>query len=49
MPQLLGNLDRATLRKLLKLVVSSLQGEDCREAVQHLRAGATCLRSSWVP
>ncbi|XP_006070128.2 COMM domain-containing protein 5 [Bubalus bubalis] len=40
MPQLLGDLDRATFRKLLKLVVSSLQGEDCREAVQHLRAGA---------
>ncbi|OWK04484.1 COMMD5 [Cervus elaphus hippelaphus] len=40
MPRLLGDLDRATFRKLLKLVVSSLQGEDCREAVRHLRAGA---------
>ncbi|KAM9626480.1 COMM domain-containing protein 5 isoform 1-T2 [Trichechus inunguis] len=38
MPQLLGELDRSTFRKLLKLVVSSLQGEDCREAVQHLGA-----------
>ncbi|XP_077022577.1 COMM domain-containing protein 5 isoform X2 [Tamandua tetradactyla] len=34
----LGELDRGTFRKLLKLVVSSLQGEDCREAVQHLGA-----------
>ncbi|XP_023443464.2 COMM domain-containing protein 5 [Dasypus novemcinctus] len=33
-----GELDRGTFRKLLKLVVSSLQGEDCREAVQHLGA-----------
>ncbi|XP_014942844.2 COMM domain-containing protein 5 [Lynx canadensis] len=40
MPRLLGDLDRGTFRKLLKLVVSSLQGEDCREAVQRLRAGA---------
>lgn len=37
--RLLGDLDRATFRKLLKLVVSSLQGEDCREAVQRLAAG----------
>lgn len=36
MPRLLGDLDRGTFRKLLKLVVSSLQGEDCREAVQRL-------------
>ncbi|XP_021544233.1 COMM domain-containing protein 5 isoform X1 [Neomonachus schauinslandi] len=40
MPRLLGDLDRGTFRKLLKLVVSSLQGEDCQEAVQRLRAGA---------
>nr|XP_008524423.1 PREDICTED: COMM domain-containing protein 5 [Equus przewalskii] len=40
MPRLLGDLDRGTFRKLLKLVVSSLQGEDCREAVQRLGAGA---------
>lgn len=40
MPRLLGELDRGTFRKLLKLVVSSLQGEDCREAVQRLRASA---------
>ncbi|XP_007954246.1 COMM domain-containing protein 5 [Orycteropus afer afer] len=38
MAQLLGELDRSSFRKLLKLVVSSLQGEDCREAVQHLGA-----------
>ncbi|XP_006879282.1 PREDICTED: COMM domain-containing protein 5-like [Elephantulus edwardii] len=36
MARLLGELDRSTFRKLLKLVVSSLQGEDCREAVQCL-------------
>lgn len=40
MPRILGDLDRGTFRKLLKLVVSSLQGEDCREAVQCLGAGA---------
>lgn len=40
MPRLLGDLDRGTFRKLLKLVVSSLQGEDCQEAVQRLGAGA---------
>ncbi|ELV13619.1 COMM domain-containing protein 5, partial [Tupaia chinensis] len=40
MAQLLGDLDRNTFRKCLKLVVSSLQGEDCREAVQLLRASA---------
>lgn len=40
MLRLLGDLDRGTFRRLLKLVVSSLQGEDCREAVQRLRAGA---------
>lgn len=40
MPRLLGDLDRGTFRKLLKLVVSSQQGEDCREAVQRLGAGA---------
>ncbi|XP_066121512.1 COMM domain-containing protein 5 [Saccopteryx bilineata] len=40
MPQLLGDLDRGTFRKLLKLVVSSLQGEDCREAVQLLGVDA---------
>ncbi|XP_007516100.1 COMM domain-containing protein 5 [Erinaceus europaeus] len=34
----LGDLDRGTFRKLLKLVVSGFQGEDCREAVQRLRA-----------
>ncbi|XP_037658864.1 COMM domain-containing protein 5-like [Choloepus didactylus] len=38
MAQHLGELDRGTFRKLLKLVVSSLQGEDCREAMQHLGA-----------
>nr|XP_019572724.1 PREDICTED: COMM domain-containing protein 5 [Rhinolophus sinicus]XP_019572725.1 PREDICTED: COMM domain-containing protein 5 [Rhinolophus sinicus] len=40
MSRLLGDLDRSTFRKLLKLVVSSQQGEDCREAVQRLGAGA---------
>ncbi|XP_059972408.1 COMM domain-containing protein 5 isoform X1 [Mesoplodon densirostris] len=40
MPQLLRDLDGGTFRKLLKLVVSSLQGEDCREAVRCLGAGA---------
>nr|XP_031546355.1 COMM domain-containing protein 5 [Vicugna pacos] len=40
MPRLLGDLDRGTFRKLLKLVVSSLQGEDCREAMWRLGAGA---------
>ncbi|KAM6148297.1 COMM domain-containing protein 5 [Rhynchocyon petersi] len=40
MVQLLGELDRSTFRKLLKLVVSSLQGEDCREAVQQLGASS---------
>lgn len=40
LPQLLGDLDRGTFRKLLKLVISSQQGEDCREAVQRLGAGA---------
>ncbi|XP_075405187.1 COMM domain-containing protein 5 [Tenrec ecaudatus] len=38
MARLLGELDRSTFRKVLKLVVSSLQGDDCREAVQHLGA-----------
>lgn len=37
--RLLGDLDRGTFRKLLKLVVSGLQGEDCREAAQRLAAG----------
>ncbi|XP_040847492.1 COMM domain-containing protein 5 [Ochotona curzoniae] len=37
--RLLGDVDRSTFRKLLKLVVSGLHGEDCREAVQHLGAG----------
>ncbi|KAK2505193.1 hypothetical protein MC885_008759 [Smutsia gigantea] len=40
MPRLLGDLDRGIFRKLLKLVVSSLQGEDCQEAVQRLGVGA---------
>ncbi|XP_002723516.2 COMM domain-containing protein 5 [Oryctolagus cuniculus] len=40
MARLLGDLDRSTFRRLLKLVVGSLQGEDCREAVQRLRASA---------
>ncbi|KAG8515420.1 COMM domain-containing protein 5 [Galemys pyrenaicus] len=40
MAPLLGDLDRGTFRKLLKLVVGSLQGEDCREAVGQLRASA---------
>ncbi|CAK7289618.1 COMM domain-containing protein 5 [Vulpes lagopus] len=40
MPRLLADLDRGTFRKLLKLVVSSLQGEDCREAAQRLGAAA---------
>ncbi|XP_008832598.1 60S ribosomal protein L8 isoform X2 [Nannospalax galili] len=38
--QLMGDLDRSTFRKLLKLVVGGLQGEDCREAVQHLGVSA---------
>ncbi|XP_006830854.1 PREDICTED: COMM domain-containing protein 5-like [Chrysochloris asiatica] len=38
MARLLGELDRSKFRKLLKLVVSSLHGEDCREAVQSLGA-----------
>ncbi|XP_004580838.1 COMM domain-containing protein 5 [Ochotona princeps] len=38
--RLLGDVDRSTFRKLLKLVVSGLHGEDCREAVQRLGAGA---------
>ncbi|XP_012580699.1 PREDICTED: COMM domain-containing protein 5 [Condylura cristata] len=37
MAPLLADLDRGTFRRLLKLVVGSLQGEDCCEAVQHLR------------
>lgn len=40
MLRLLGDLDRGVFRKLLKLVVGGLQGEDCREAVQRLGAGA---------
>nr|XP_012615780.1 COMM domain-containing protein 5 [Microcebus murinus]XP_012615781.1 COMM domain-containing protein 5 [Microcebus murinus] len=40
MARLLEDLDRSTFRKLLKLVVSSMQGEDCREAVYHLGASA---------
>ncbi|XP_012503592.1 PREDICTED: COMM domain-containing protein 5 [Propithecus coquereli] len=40
MARLLEDLDRSTFRKLLKLVVSSLQGEDCQEAVQRLGASA---------
>ncbi|XP_054981855.1 COMM domain-containing protein 5 [Sorex araneus] len=36
--RLLGDLDRATFRKLLKLVVSGLLGEGCPEAVQQLLA-----------
>lgn len=38
--RLVGDLDRSTFRKLLKLVVGSLQGEDCREAVQRLGTSA---------
>ena len=41
MAHFLGYLDRSTFRKLLKLVVSSLQGEDCREAVQRLGASSS--------
>lgn len=41
MARCLGDLDRSTFRKVLKLVVSSLQGEDCREAVQHLGASSS--------
>ncbi|XP_069882225.1 COMM domain-containing protein 5-like [Dipodomys merriami] len=40
MTRVLESLDRSTFKKLLKLVVCSLQGEDCREAVQHLSARA---------
>ncbi|KAM5281312.1 COMM domain-containing protein 5 [Ctenodactylus gundi] len=40
MARLLGDLDRSVFRKLLKLVVSSLRGEDCREAVQRLGASS---------
>lgn len=40
MPRLLADLDRSTFRKLLKLVVSGLQGQDCREAVQRLGTAA---------
>ncbi|XP_003802403.1 COMM domain-containing protein 5 [Otolemur garnettii] len=41
MARLLGDLDRNTFRKLLKLVVNSVQGEDCREAVQRLGTSAS--------
>uniref|UniRef100_A0A8C9PXP7 COMM domain-containing protein 5 n=1 Tax=Spermophilus dauricus TaxID=99837 RepID=A0A8C9PXP7_SPEDA len=41
MARFLGDLDRSTFRKLLKLVVSSLQGEDCREAMQRLGASSS--------
>lgn len=40
MARLLEDLDRSMFRKLLKLVVSSLQGEDCQEAVQCLGSSA---------
>lgn len=38
--RLMGDLDRSTFRKLLKLVVGGLQGEDCREAVQRFGVSA---------
>lgn len=38
--RLLGDLDRNTFRKLLKLVVAGLQGEDCRESLQSLGVSA---------
>nr|XP_004673198.2 COMM domain-containing protein 5-like [Jaculus jaculus] len=38
--QLLGDLDRSTFRKLLKLVVGGLLGEDCREALRSLGVSA---------
>ncbi|XP_011814153.1 PREDICTED: COMM domain-containing protein 5 [Colobus angolensis palliatus] len=47
MAQLLGDLNRSTFRKLLKFVVSSLQGEDCREAVQYLGVSAN-LPEEWL-
>ncbi|XP_005395986.1 PREDICTED: COMM domain-containing protein 5 [Chinchilla lanigera] len=40
MARLLEDLDRSVFRKLLKLVVSSLQGENCQEAVQRLGVSA---------
>lgn len=40
MARLLEDLDRSMFRKLLKLVVSSLQGKDCQEAVQRLGVSA---------
>ncbi|KAM4864701.1 COMM domain-containing protein 5 isoform 1-T5 [Thomomys bottae] len=40
MTRVLEDLDRSTFKKLLKLVVCSLQGEDSREAVQRLSASA---------
>ncbi|XP_011821909.1 PREDICTED: LOW QUALITY PROTEIN: COMM domain-containing protein 5-like [Mandrillus leucophaeus] len=47
MAQLLGELNRSMFRKLLKFVVSSLQGEDCREAVQCLGVSAN-LPEEWL-
>ncbi|XP_011928932.1 PREDICTED: COMM domain-containing protein 5-like [Cercocebus atys] len=47
MAQLLGDLNRSTFRKLLKFMVSSLQGEDCREAVQCLGV-STNLPEEWL-
>uniref|UniRef100_G3S8X1 COMM domain-containing protein 5 n=1 Tax=Gorilla gorilla gorilla TaxID=9595 RepID=G3S8X1_GORGO len=47
MAQLLGDLNRSMFRKLLKFVVSSLQGEDCREAVQCLGV-RTNLPQEWL-
>ncbi|XP_048214762.1 COMM domain-containing protein 5 isoform X2 [Perognathus longimembris pacificus] len=41
MTRIMEDLDRITFKRLLKLVVSSLQGEDCREAIQHLSASAS--------
>nr|AAF14877.1 hypothalamus protein HT002 [Homo sapiens] len=46
MARLLGDLDRSTFRKLLKFVVSSLQGEDCRDCCSVLGSAPTCRRAA---
>ncbi|MBZ3880447.1 COMM domain-containing protein 5 [Sciurus carolinensis] len=47
MARFLGYLDRSTFRKLLKLVVSSQQGTDYREAMQCLGASSS-LSEEWL-
>ncbi|MBZ3873035.1 COMM domain-containing protein 5 [Sciurus carolinensis] len=47
MAQFLGDLDRTTFRKLLKLVVSSQQGKDYRETMQCLGASSS-LSEEWL-